>query len=99
MPAAMLPALTRRSSRGSTHRSRTERAAAVRSPLTMRVSLVPPGPNSTKRVPSERVTSVHAFVGHGQRHGLGLGFLDLVEKPFVYWHVVNRIQEVLPALR
>ena len=27
-----------------------------------------------------------------------LGFIDLVEKPFVYWHVVDRIQEVLPTL-
>ena len=27
-----------------------------------------------------------------------LGFIDLVEKPFVYWHVVDRIQEVFPAL-
>lgn len=27
-----------------------------------------------------------------------LGFLDLVEKPFVYWRVVDQIQRTLPSL-
>ena len=27
-----------------------------------------------------------------------LGFLDLVEKPFVYWRVVDQVQQILPTL-
>ena len=33
------------------------------------------------------------------REASRLGFLDLVEKPFVSWQVVDRIQEFLPAIR
>jgi len=32
---------------------------------------------------------------NGRKEASRLGFLDLVEKPFVYWSVVERVQEVL----